>query len=46
MNKQFKAVPNAVRLFDQVKPVNDDARLAFYFAMRDALFVQNPDKLF
>ena len=46
MNKTFYPVNGAVRLFDQIKPIDQDARLAFYFALRDTLFVKNPDRLF
>lgn len=41
MNRPFDTPSRTVRLFDIIKPDNDKARLAFYFALRDTLFCQD-----
>lgn len=44
MKKEYRPVPDTVRLFDLVKPVDNNAKLAFYSAMRDSVFTKNSEK--
>lgn len=45
MNRSFQCPPGATRLFDVVTPTSDQARLAFYCALRDTLFVPDSNKM-
>eukprot|EP01094_Clydonella_sp_ATCC50884_P020685 TRINITY_DN4347_c0_g2_i1.p1 TRINITY_DN4347_c0_g2~~TRINITY_DN4347_c0_g2_i1.p1 ORF type:complete len:1334 (+),score=421.86 TRINITY_DN4347_c0_g2_i1:39-4004(+) len=43
MHKPFSAPKGSRRLFDLVKPVSEDIRPAFYFALRDTVVAANID---
>eukprot|EP01105_Mastigella_eilhardi_P003137 TRINITY_DN1399_c0_g2_i3.p1 TRINITY_DN1399_c0_g2~~TRINITY_DN1399_c0_g2_i3.p1 ORF type:complete len:1216 (-),score=473.70 TRINITY_DN1399_c0_g2_i3:575-4222(-) len=42
--KPIKTPENAPRLFDLLKPVNEEIRPAFYYALRDTLVAENIDQ--
>jgi hypothetical protein len=44
MNRQFKAPEGSIRLFDVIKPFNEQAKVAFYFAIINTLYCDNLDR--
>ena len=43
MRNSFSPPPNSVRLFDVVQKKDENAAIAFYFILKDALFCENLD---
>lgn len=44
MNREYHPVADTIRLFDKVRPVSNDAKLAFYSAMRDTLYTKDSNR--